>query len=75
MWGECILWDGRIVLIALHTYPARALKGHNLEKSCNGEDEVKCEVRESIWPHLHLEREVLFSIFTCLRRHSLYGSD
>ena len=76
VWGECILWDGRIVLIALHTYPARPLKGHNLEKSCNGERmQVNVKWRKSIWPHLHLEREVLFSISTCLHRHSLYGSD
>ena len=73
VWGECILWNSRIVQIALHTYPARALKDHNLEKSGNGE-RIQVNVEEKCMPPLHLEREVFFSISTCLRRHSLYGS-
>ena len=35
--GECILLDRRIVQIATHPCPARALKGHNLAKSGGGE--------------------------------------
>ena len=70
------MWVSRILQIALHTYPARALKDHNLEKSGIGERiQVNVKWRKSIWPDLHLEREVFFSISTCLRRHSLYGSD